>query len=422
MNKPVLPVVVLACTTLLALGVQPALFPAVLAASSETQPADRALQSQALPSALTYSSDGKKVAFEAIRDGHSCAQIYVANADGSGVHIVSSGDGTATGPSFFPGGAQLLYSATRQCPPASTGADGFAIFPTSHIFIVNADGSGRKQLTAGKAYNAEAAAFPDGQSIVFTSTRDGDPEVYRMDTSGGHLERLTAESGYDGAPLPSPDGQWIAYRASHPATPAELAAYRELLKRGQVRLPHVELWLMRSDGSAKRQLTNSSADFAPYFSADGKSLMYGTKFTESGSSAAMDLYSFQLDGTGPRRITHNFESPDDRKLKQEEEAVFAANQLNRERLRETKPFGLLKLLAYSFAGLALVLVLVRTGLAALVVMKQPVFRLQQFLFWSARALGLSPPQQPDALAKALRESKVTEIRPRPARARRLQSR
>ena len=52
-----------------------------------------------------WSFDGKLLIFQATRDGAPCDQQYVMNADGSGVHRVSSGKGRTTCGYFFPGGS-----------------------------------------------------------------------------------------------------------------------------------------------------------------------------------------------------------------------------------------------------------------------------------------------------------------------------
>ena len=70
---------------------------------------------------------------------------------------------------------------------------------------------------------------PDGKRIVFTSTRDGDIELYTMNVDGTDVRRLTQRVGYDGGAFFSPDGSRIVWRAMYPETPADSADYRRLL-------------------------------------------------------------------------------------------------------------------------------------------------------------------------------------------------
>ena len=56
---------------------------------------------------------------------------------------------------------------------------------------MNADGSGQRNLTRNAAFDADPAWSPDGRSIAFRSTRDGNPEVYIMKADGSGQRNLT---------------------------------------------------------------------------------------------------------------------------------------------------------------------------------------------------------------------------------------
>ena len=53
-------------------------------------------------------------------------------------------------------------------------------------------------LTKRKGYDAEATISPDGKTIIFTSDREGDLELYTMSLDGTNVRRLTYTPGYDG--------------------------------------------------------------------------------------------------------------------------------------------------------------------------------------------------------------------------------
>jgi TolB protein len=292
-----------------------------------------------------FSADGKRLIFQSTREGLKCDQIFTMNLDGSDVKMVSTGKGRTTCSYFFPDGKRILYSSTHaaapECPPPPDYSKGYrwAIYPTYDIYTANPDGSGLKPLTHG-GYNAEATLSPDGKQIVFTSTRDGDLEIYVMNTDGSHVKRLTNEQGYDGGAFFSRDGKWIVYRAEHPQTDEQRAEYLDLLQRNLIKPGSLELWVMRADGSQKRQVTHlGAASFGPYFFPDGKRIIFSSnKDDQAGGMGNFELYAVNLDGSGLERITFNptFDgfpmfSPDGKKL------VFASNR-NGKVPRETNVF------------------------------------------------------------------------------------
>ena len=82
---------------------------------------------------------------------------------------------------------------------------------TLDIWIMNADGTDTRQLTAGTGgANWRPRATPDGRYIVFTSTRAGQQNVWRIDADGSNPTRLTSGDG-EGTPYVSPDGRWLYY-------------------------------------------------------------------------------------------------------------------------------------------------------------------------------------------------------------------
>lgn len=285
-----------------------------------------------------FSSDGKQLIFQATPPGGKCDQIYTMNVDGSGVRQLSQG-GRTTCAYFFPGGKRVLYASTyrtsMECPPAPDWSHGYrwAIYPSYEIYSANPDGSGIKQLTHHWGYDAEAVVSPDGKKIVFTSLRHGDLDIYTMDADGGHVKRLTRELGYDGGPFFSPDGQWIVYRAYHPTTPADIAEYRRLLKQDLYHPTTLDLWVMRADGSDKRQITHfNAASFAPFFFPDGRRIIFASNMHSGQGMGNFELYAVNLDGSGLERLTYaeGFDgfpmfSPDGSKL------VFASQRNSKSR-------------------------------------------------------------------------------------------
>lgn len=280
-----------------------------------------------------FSADGKKLIFQSTRDGVACDQIYTMNVDGSNVRMVSTGKGRTTCSYFFTNGKRITYSSTHlaspDCPPKPDFSKGYvwAIYPAFDIFSAAPDGSDLRQITKTAGYDAEAVISPNGKKIAFTSMRDGDLDIYTMDLDGKNVKRLTSEIGYDGGPFWSYDSQWIVFRAHHPKTEKEKADYLGLLKESLIRPTALEIWVMKADGTGKRQVTNNGkANFAPYFFPDGKRIIFASNSADP-KGRDFDLYAINVDGTGLERITFNptFDgfpmfSPDGKKL------VFASNR------------------------------------------------------------------------------------------------
>lgn len=283
-----------------------------------------------------FSFDGKKLIYQSTADTIQCDQIFIMNIDGSNKNMVSTGKGRTTCAYFYPDGEKILYASTHHfddnCPQPPDRSRGYVwkLYDSYDIFMANKDGSDLVQLTNSGKYDAEATISPKGDKIVFTSTRDGDPELYLMDLDGSNQTRLTFEKGYDGGAFFSYDGKKIVFRASRPKTEKELEDYNELVNEGLVRPTNLEIFVMDADGKNMKQVTNlGKASFAPFFHPDGKRIIFSSNY---GSSNGRDfnLFMINIDGTGLEQITFNptFDgfpmfSPDGKFL------VFCSNRFNK---------------------------------------------------------------------------------------------
>ncbi len=256
-----------------------------------------------------FSFDGKRLVFQSTRPPYSCDQMFMMNVDGTGARLVSTGDGKTTCGYFYPDGRHILYSSTHRsspaCPPRPDYSKGYVwgVYSAFQIFKATDSGEIVGQLTKGPGYNAEATLSTDGKKIVFTSARDGDLEIYSMNPDGSGARRLTWELGYDGGPFYSPNGKWIVYRAHHPSAGEEVARYKTLLAQELVEPLLMDLYVMRADGSGKRQITRlDGASFAPSFFPDGQRIIFASNYQSPGSSQ-FELYSVDREGKNLERIT-----------------------------------------------------------------------------------------------------------------------
>lgn len=296
-----------------------------------------------------FSGDGKRLIFQSSRGDQACDKIWVMNADGSGKRMVSPGKGAHTCSFFFPGGKKIVFASTSHLPgdcPLKPQAGGHYVWPLFpyDIFVANADGSGLERITNNSRYDAESVVSPDGQLIVFGSQREGDFDIYIMNADGSDVRRLTDRVGYDGGPWFSPDGKNIVWRAWHPETAEELARWRDCMENNYIVPFPLDIWVMDVDGSNKQRLTdNGATNWAPSWHPDGKRIIFSSNMDDWHEDIGkfghnFELYIMKADGSGVERLTFNnvFDSfpmfsPDGRKL------AFASNR-NPEKPRATDIF------------------------------------------------------------------------------------
>ena len=168
---------------------------------------------------MVWSPDGRTIYFGR----------YVVRTDGSGARRLPYLPVTAV---WSPDGRRIAFAAKpdwcltgpRPCYASHT-----------DIYVMNADGSGKRKLTHNAGYNAEPAWSPDGRKIAFRSTRNGNRDIYVMNADGSGKRNLTRNPAQDGSPSWSPDGRRIAFVSDRDG--------------------RLEAHVMNADGSGQRSLT-----------------------------------------------------------------------------------------------------------------------------------------------------------------------
>jgi len=255
-----------------------------------------------------FSPDGKQIIYQSSPPGAKCDQEYVMDLGSGEVKRVSSGKGRTTCGYFdYPEADRIIYATTEwgseACPQPPDYSQGYvwALYDAYDIVEAKPDGSGVKRLTTTPGYDAEGTWCPRGGKLIFTSVRDGDLDLYVMDEEGQTL-RMTSETGYDGGAFFSPDCSEIVWRASRPKG-EELEEYKQLLAKGLIRPHALEVYIMKADGTGKRQLTqNGAANFCPTFTADGRQILFASNAGAAGGRE-FDLYRVGKEGGDPERIT-----------------------------------------------------------------------------------------------------------------------
>ena len=173
----------------------------------------------------TITLDGKKLVFTSMRDGD--LDIYTMDADGKNVRRLTNELGYDGGPFWSYDGKQIVYRAHH--PKTDEAKADYTsllkqnlIRPTVlEVWVMNADGSNKRQVTSNGKANFGPYFFPDGKRIIFASNID-DPrgrnfDLYKINVDGTGLERITFNDTFDGFPMFSPDGKKIVFASNRNA-------------------------------------------------------------------------------------------------------------------------------------------------------------------------------------------------------------
>jgi TolB protein len=222
---------------------------------------------------------------------------------------------------FSPDGKRIAFAA-------SDGTD-------HEIYVMNADGTGVHALTHNTSDDESPSWSPDGGRIAFTSLRDGDYDIYTMRADGTDVVNLTNAywAGDDLNPHWSPDGQWITYDSTEwfgtRMVWAILAAGGApvLISRGGDSAEWFDDWSPDGTHFLVESTVNGNWDLLQYetakalglgdvtsplafaetksienlgtYSPDGRKIAFS-----SNRSGSFQVYTMNVDGTGIHRLTN----------------------------------------------------------------------------------------------------------------------
>ncbi|MFQ5679081.1 MAG: TolB family protein [Gemmatimonadota bacterium] len=170
----------------------------------------------------TISSDGSRIVFTSVRDGD--LEIYSMNPDASDLRRLTHEPGYDGGAFFSADGTKIVYRAYHPRSEAELAdyrallADGLVRPGILEIFVMDADGSHKRQLTHNGAANFGPFFHPDGRRVIFSSNLH-DPEgrnfdLYMINVDGTGLERVTTHPSFDGFPMFTPDGKHLVFASN----------------------------------------------------------------------------------------------------------------------------------------------------------------------------------------------------------------
>ena len=179
-----------------------------------------------------FSPDGRWIVFTSERRGNP--DLYALDLHNPGPPLLlTKSDAMEDAAAFSPDGKRLAFISTRE--------------GNADIFVMpfqpgGPDASaGAQNLTRHRDGNFNPAFSPDGKRIAFSSDRDGyrEGDIYVMEADGSNVRRLTASPGWDGSPAWSSDGEWIYFYSQRDAIPG--------------------IYIMKADGSGQERIVAGPA-------------------------------------------------------------------------------------------------------------------------------------------------------------------
>jgi Tol biopolymer transport system component len=267
-------------------------------------------------------------------DGPGTYDIFTMNADGSEQTNLSNNPSSLGSrgfdeyPNWSPDGTKIVFYHHEE------GGSLCGI----HIFTMNADGTGRTDLSSGCVLDTYPDWSPDGTKIIFVrrtsidSSFNRDDEIYVMNADGTGVTRLTNNRYVDTLPIWSPDGTKIAF-LSNPSQSQPISDFAQLYvmnadgcevtKISEVALDtrsgsggiswspdgtkivyahSGRIYTINADGTGVKQLIDTGGPKHPDWSPDGTKITFSAILM---NAERYEIYVMNADGTGVTRVTSN---------------------------------------------------------------------------------------------------------------------
>ena len=262
---------------------------------------------------LAFASDRDQERIVGPVDDRAVKELYIADYDGNNVQRVTVGRSLNIFPVWCAEGQAIAYTSYRR---------GYQDIFVSYIY------RGTLTSPAGGSHDVHnwlSACSPDGSRIAFTSSRDGDPDLYVMNSDGTNVRRITSHPAIDTSPTWSPTGNQLAFTSdrtgaqqiyvigadgtglrrltyesycSRPTWSPE--PYNEIAYASQTG-PGFDIKVLDLATNEVRQLTfGLGSNESPAYSPNGRHIAFMSTRSAGGLK---QIYTIGRDGRGLRRVT-----------------------------------------------------------------------------------------------------------------------
>jgi TolB protein len=226
-----------------------------------------------------------KIAFVSTGGGRF-KEVYAAWMDGGGLFKVTDNPTINLFPSLDRGARHLLYLSYKSMTPELYLVDlgqqtetrinpglGQAVGGTltpggnivaayqrngnTNLYLIDSSGGELNAITNNQAINVSPSVCADGARLAFTSDRSGTPQIYVGSVNGGSAQRITYKGSYNTAPAFSPDCKKIAYES----------------REGGI----FQIYVIDAGGGDPGELTQSGSNESPAWSPDGRYIIFAAK-------------------------------------------------------------------------------------------------------------------------------------------------
>ena len=193
--------------------------------------------------------------------------LLIVDADASRENLLETSSSEGTPPRFLTHG-----SATDRQPAYSPDGE-WIVFSSSRggnwdLWLVSRKTGTLRRLTDHPGHDWDPAFTPDGKKLLWSSNRSGPFEIWIAEPDGSAPRQLSRDGKDAENPTATPDGQWVVYDSRNPKHPG--------------------LWIIASDGSAARRIVEGST-VHPEVSPDGKHAIYFVHSSEGDHLRVVEL-------------------------------------------------------------------------------------------------------------------------------------